>query len=439
MPSTSLRASLTASWAELSLTPKNGNTYQAKVTSGRAQLSSRQHYHRGNFDQEVTNSPICDMGLLVRNCLIRRQRVFRHSRPHHWHHFIISRLTWPKLGSSNLLIIASTTNTASATHRINISQSKWRLNSVKYVSNVNPSLSNVNIRSRSHTLYSLSNNSTRLNKENEPFSNANPPTPPITCDGAIFSWDLDSPFETYPFITHKSTSRAKPGYSLLSVNPQQSTIHVRSLSCSGISKTKASPCFSCQKAGDQVAVIRDRALQDIRHGGPAPERKHRHFLMLFKLRMKKKKNLGFQKKNEDAMSRCERTLLTHDIWVIYPLSTTVMVNLLDETANLHVIPQFQHHPNFHCGVNTQYSWSIKSTTSTMYITILTLHFSTYSEWAELPTPAVYWSIFLKLTCRWRAAVWKSPMLLSLNYPHVWDPANCHLFSLPLIVLILPFR
>ena len=41
--STCLRASLTASWAELSLTPKNGNTYQAKVTSGRAQLSSRQH------------------------------------------------------------------------------------------------------------------------------------------------------------------------------------------------------------------------------------------------------------------------------------------------------------------------------------------------------------------------------------------------------------
>ena len=43
-PSTSLRASLTPSWAELSLTPKNGNTHQAKVTSGRVQLSSQQHY-----------------------------------------------------------------------------------------------------------------------------------------------------------------------------------------------------------------------------------------------------------------------------------------------------------------------------------------------------------------------------------------------------------
>ena len=57
MPSTSLRASLTASRAELSLTPKNGNTYQAKVTSGRAQLSSRQHYSSGNllelFDQQL--------------------------------------------------------------------------------------------------------------------------------------------------------------------------------------------------------------------------------------------------------------------------------------------------------------------------------------------------------------------------------------------------
>lgn len=63
-------------------------------------------------------------------------------------------------------------------------------------------------------------------------------------------------------IGFKSSPRAKPGYSLLSVSPQQSTIHVRSLFCQGISKTKASPCFLCQKAGDQVAVIPDCALQD---------------------------------------------------------------------------------------------------------------------------------------------------------------------------------
>ena len=162
----------------------------------------------------------------------------------------------------SLLIIATTTNTPPATSRINISQSKWRLNPVKYVSNDNPSFSNVNnIHSRSHTLSSLSNNST-FNKENERFSNANPPTPPIACNGAIFTWDLGSPFETYPFIIHDSSSHAKPGYSLLSVNPQQSTIHVRSLSCGETSKTKASPCFSCQRAGDQVAVVRDRALQE---------------------------------------------------------------------------------------------------------------------------------------------------------------------------------
>ena len=53
--------------------------------------------------------------------------------------------------------------------------------------------------------------------------------------------------------------------------------------------------------------------------------------------MKKEKSLGFQERNEDAISRCELTLLTHDTWVICPLPTIITVNLLDETDNLHVI------------------------------------------------------------------------------------------------------
>ena len=50
----------------------------------------------------------------------------------------------------------------------------------------------------------------------------------------------------------------------------------------------------------------------------------------------KKKCLGFWKIKEDAMFRCEPTLLMHDIWIIYSLSTVTM-NLLNKIANLHNI------------------------------------------------------------------------------------------------------
>ena len=36
----------------------------------------------GDDDDDILLLPICDMMLLVRNRLIRRQLVFRHSRPH---------------------------------------------------------------------------------------------------------------------------------------------------------------------------------------------------------------------------------------------------------------------------------------------------------------------------------------------------------------------
>ena len=44
-----------------------------------------------------------------------------------------------------------------------------------------------------------------------------PPLPP--CQGTAIRWDLGSLYQTYPFSIHDPTSRFKPGYTLLFVDP----------------------------------------------------------------------------------------------------------------------------------------------------------------------------------------------------------------------------
>jgi len=78
------------------------------------------------------------------------------------------------------------------------------------------------------------------------------------CPGAAAKWRL-GPFQTYPFPIRAPGSRFKPNYTLLSIDPHESTIHVRSLQCSGISPSTATPCFSCQNAGYLVERVEDHA------------------------------------------------------------------------------------------------------------------------------------------------------------------------------------
>jgi len=83
--------------------------------------------------------------------------------------------------------------------------------------------------------------------------------PPQPCPGVVIQWDLGSLYHTYPFPIHDPTSRFKPGYILLSVDPATCRIHVRSLSCTGTSLYPALPCSSCQTTIPLIKIVLDRA------------------------------------------------------------------------------------------------------------------------------------------------------------------------------------
>jgi len=97
-------------------------------------------------------------------------------------------------------------------------------------------------------------------------------SPPASCQGAEFWWDLSSPHLTYPFPIHDPATKSKPGYDLLSVDPHASLIHVRFLRCCS-SESISVPCSSCQTLGVFVDVMKDPTTHDGRGDSP---RRPRH-------------------------------------------------------------------------------------------------------------------------------------------------------------------
>jgi len=81
------------------------------------------------------------------------------------------------------------------------------------------------------------------------------------CQGAEFQWNLGSPYLTYPFPIHDPACSLKPGYILLSIDPQSSVVRVRSLRCSGTSPNVSTPCSSCLGVRVHVDVKQDHATK----------------------------------------------------------------------------------------------------------------------------------------------------------------------------------
>jgi hypothetical protein len=80
------------------------------------------------------------------------------------------------------------------------------------------------------------------------------------CEGAVFQWDLWSPYQTYPFVIHDPGSRFKAGFSLLSVDTHRSSIHVRSWCCTGTRPSASiGACNACQSAGENVDNVKSHA------------------------------------------------------------------------------------------------------------------------------------------------------------------------------------
>ncbi|KAK7013944.1 hypothetical protein R3P38DRAFT_3322453 [Favolaschia claudopus] len=76
-----------------------------------------------------------------------------------------------------------------------------------------------------------------------------------------FSWDLEPIVESYPFAVHGSSSRANPGYNLLSVDVAASIIRVRSKRCTGSRVAQSTGCPSCAGLGPSIAVVRGWAQE----------------------------------------------------------------------------------------------------------------------------------------------------------------------------------
>ncbi|KAF8055318.1 hypothetical protein FPV67DRAFT_1789064 [Lyophyllum atratum] len=102
----------------------------------------------------------------------------------------------------------------------------------------------------------------QLNNSASPSYSApasSPPSSVHSCPGAAFRWALGSPYLSYPFPIHDATSRFKPRYDLVSVDPHDTVIRVRSQDCLETSLSTSTPCFACQAVGPFVDAVKDRA------------------------------------------------------------------------------------------------------------------------------------------------------------------------------------
>jgi hypothetical protein len=82
------------------------------------------------------------------------------------------------------------------------------------------------------------------------------------CQGLAYLWDLGSPYRTYPFSMHDSTSRVQPGYTLVSVDPANSLIYIRSGRCSGEAREQTLLCLSCQNIGPLADTVKEHARKE---------------------------------------------------------------------------------------------------------------------------------------------------------------------------------
>jgi hypothetical protein len=62
-------------------------------------------------------------------------------------------------------------------------------------------------------------------------------------------------WNTYPFHVHDPLSKYNPGYNIISLYPPL----IRSMRCSGSSKTAGTPCTWCSTLSHDVENVRDRA------------------------------------------------------------------------------------------------------------------------------------------------------------------------------------
>jgi hypothetical protein len=86
-----------------------------------------------------------------------------------------------------------------------------------------------------------------------------PQFPPPRCPGAVYKWGLDSPYKSYPFAIHAPGSRFKPPYTLVSVDPHDLSIRVRSSHCIGIPDGDSIGCASCRDMGNLVERVEAHA------------------------------------------------------------------------------------------------------------------------------------------------------------------------------------
>ncbi|TFK37920.1 hypothetical protein BDQ12DRAFT_684350 [Crucibulum laeve] len=91
------------------------------------------------------------------------------------------------------------------------------------------------------------------------------PQSPPNCEGVEISWELGYPNCTYPFSLHDQRCRSKPGYNVISVNDNDSTICVKSHKCIGVAPSLSVTCSSCQAVMSRVQWVREHAAKPAAH------------------------------------------------------------------------------------------------------------------------------------------------------------------------------
>jgi hypothetical protein len=92
-----------------------------------------------------------------------------------------------------------------------------------------------------------------------PGQTVDPHPPSLSCPGTTFQWELGSPYLTYPFPIHDPASLHKPDYSLVSLDFQDSSIHLHSRNCTGMPSATSEPCPSCLNTRLHVRKVQNKA------------------------------------------------------------------------------------------------------------------------------------------------------------------------------------
>jgi len=66
---------------------------------------------------------------------------------------------------------------------------------------------------------------------------------------------------TYPCAIHDPGSHFTPGYDLIFVEHLNSTIHICSPHCTGLSPSKSDPCLTCQNTSPFVVAVKEHTMK----------------------------------------------------------------------------------------------------------------------------------------------------------------------------------